>query len=53
MDRSKNEEISLFSKIQIWVLGVNFFFLQFLVYNLPIGSVDPHIFADSDPKHCF
>jgi len=29
-------------------------FLQFLVDILPFGfgSVDPHIFADPDPKHC-
>ena len=48
----RNQEIfiiSLFSKVQIWVLRV----LQFLVDILPlgIGSVDPHIFADPDPKH--
>ena len=56
----KNQEIfiiSLFSIVQIWVLRVNFFFLQFMVDILPLGSgsVDPHIFADPtdpDPKHC-
>ena len=38
------------SKVQVWVLGVNFF-LQFLVNILLLGSgsVDPHIFADPDP----
>ena len=51
----RNEEIfiiSLFSKVQILVLGVNKFFLQFLVDILPLrfGSVDPHIFADPDPE---
>ena len=49
----RNEEIfiiSLFSKVQIWVLGVKKFYLQFLVDMLPLrsGSVDPHIFADPD-----
>ena len=57
--------IPLISKVQIWVLGVNSFFLQFLVVNiLPLGSgsVNLHIFAnpdpksqnleDPDPKHC-
>ena len=61
-------KISLFSKVQILVLGVKKFFLQFLVDILPFGSgsVDPHIFADPergsqnladptdpDPKHYF
>ena len=46
----RNEEIfiiSLFSEVQIWGLGV----LQFLVDILPLGSgsVDPNIFAESDP----
>ena len=50
----RNQEIfiiSLFSIVQIWVLGVNIFLLQFLVDMLPLGSgsVDPHIFADPDP----
>ena len=42
--------ISLFSLVQIWV-EIKFFFLQFLVDILPLGSgsVDPHIFADPDP----
>ena len=37
--------------MQILVLGVKKFFLQFLVDILPLGpgSVDPHIFADPDP----
>jgi len=30
--------ISLFSKVQLWVLGVKKFFLQFLVDILPLGS---------------
>ena len=41
-----------FSIVQIWVLRVNkFFFLQFLVDILPLGSgsVDPDILADPDP----
>ena len=40
----------LFSKVQIWVLRVKTFFLQFLFEILPlgIGSVDPYIFADPD-----
>ena len=61
----RNEEI--FSKVQIWILGVKFFFSQFLVDILALGSgsVDPHIFVDpdpgrqnladpteTDPKHC-
>ena len=43
--------ISLFSKVQIWGLGVKKFFLQFLVDILPpgFGSLDPHIFVDPDP----
>ena len=43
--------ISLFSKVQIWVLRVIFLLLQFLVDILPLGSgsADPHIFADPDP----
>ena len=54
-----------FQYFQIWVLRVKFFFLQFLVDILPLGSgsVDLHIFADpdpgsqifadpTDPKHC-
>ena len=50
----RNEEIfiiSFFSEVQIWVLGVNKFFFQFLLDILPpgSGSVDPHIFADPDP----
>ena len=50
----RNQEIfiiSLFSIVQIWVLRVKFFFLQFLVDILPLGSgsVDPHIFANPDP----
>ena len=60
--------MSLFSIVQIWVLRLKFFFLQFLVDIFPLGSgsVDPHIFADPDqgsqnladptdpdPKHCF
>ena len=34
-----------------WVLGVKKLFLQFLVdiFLLESGSVDPHIFADTDP----
>ena len=42
--------LSFFSKVQGWVLGVKFF-LQFLVDFLPLGSgsVDPHIFPDPDP----
>ena len=49
----RNQEIfifSLFSKVRIWVLRVNFFW-QFLVdiLSLGSGSVDPHIFADPDP----
>ena len=42
---------SLFSKVQIWVLRLKNFYLQFLVNILPLGSgsVDPHIFADPDP----
>ena len=42
---------SLFSIVQVWVLRLNFFLLQFLVDILPLGSgsVDPHIFADPDP----
>ena len=37
--------------MQILVLGVKKFFLQFLVDILPLGSgsLDPHIFADPDP----
>ena len=41
--------ISLFSKVQIWDLGVKkIFFLQFLVDILPLGSgsLDLHIFAN-------
>ena len=50
----RNQEIfksSLFSIVQIWVLRVTFFFMQFLVNTLPLrsGSMDPHIFADPDP----
>ena len=50
----RNQEIfifSLFSIVQIWVLKVNFFLLQFLVDIFPLGSgsVDPHIFPDPDP----
>ena len=51
----RNEEIFLiylFSKVQIWGLGVKkIFFLQFLVDILPLGSgsVDPQIFAHPDP----
>ena len=51
----RNEDIfiiSLFTEVQIWVLGLKkFFFLQFLVNILRLrsGSVDPHIFADPDP----
>ena len=47
----RNREIfitSLFLIVQIWVLRVNFF-VQFLVDILPLGSGDPHIFADRDP----
>ena len=52
-DPLRNQEIliiSLFSIVQIWVLGVKFFF-QFLVAILPLGSgsLVPHIFADLDP----
>ena len=41
-----------FSKVQIWVLRVKSFFLQFLVDILPLGSgsVDLHIFAVPDPE---
>ena len=51
----RNQEIfiiSLLSIVQIWVLRVKFFFLQFLVHILPLGSgsVDPHMFADPDPE---
>ena len=48
----ENFIISLFSKVQIWGLGVKkVFFLQFLVVILPLGSgsVDLHIFEDPDP----
>ena len=50
----RNQEIliiSLFSIVQIWVLRVIFFFLQFMVDILPLGSgsVGPNIFADPDP----
>ena len=50
----RNQEsfiISLFLIVQIWVLRVNFFLLQFLVDILAFGSesVDPHIFSDPDP----
>ena len=50
----RNQEvfiISFFSIVQIWVLRVKSFLLQFLVDIFPLGSgsVDPHIFADSDP----
>ena len=50
----RNQEIfiiSLFSIVKIWVLRLKFFFLQFLVdiLSLGSGSVDPHIFADPDP----
>ena len=50
----RNQEIfiiSLFLIVQIWILRVNFFLLQFLVVFLPLGSdsVDPHNFADPDP----
>ena len=53
-ERFRNQKIciiSLFSIVQIWVLRVKFFFLQFLVDILPFGSgsVNPHIFADPDP----
>ena len=43
--------ISTFLIVQIWVLRVKFYFLQFLVVILHFGSgsVDPHIFADPDP----
>ena len=43
--------ISLCFKSSDLVLGVNKFFLQFLVDILPLGSgsMDPHIFADPDP----
>ena len=41
--------LSLFSIVQIWVLGVKLFFLQYLVDILPFGSLDPQIFADPDP----
>jgi len=43
----RNEEIfiiSLFSKVQIWGFGENFFSSVF-----GSGYVDPHIFADPDP----
>ena len=45
----RNEEIfiiSLFTKVQNWVLGVKKFFLEFLVdiLHLGSGSVNPHIF---------
>ena len=44
-------KISLLSIVQIWVLRVKFFFLQFLVdiLSLGSGSVDTHILADPDP----
>ena len=50
----RNQEIfiiSLFSIVQIWVLRVIFFFLQFMVDILPLGSgsVDPQTNADPDP----
>jgi len=47
----ENLKISFFSKVQILVLGVKkgCFFLQFLVDILPLGSGDPHIFAEPDP----
>ena len=52
MDHSEIRKFlqSLFSKILIWVLRVNFFW-EFLVDILPFGSgsVDPYIFADPDP----
>ena len=53
---------------QIWILGSNKLFLQYLVDIVSLGSgpVDPHMFADPDPgsqnladptdpysKHCF
>jgi len=43
--------ISLFSKVQIWVLGVKKFFFAVFGWILPLesGSVDPHIFVDPDP----
>ena len=48
----RNEEtfiISRLLKVQIWFLGEKKFFFHFLVNILPLGSVDPHIFADPDP----
>ena len=47
----KNFLISLFSIAQIWGWRVTIFFWQFMVDILPLGSVDPHIFTDPDPKH--
>ena len=41
--------ISPFSTVQIWVLRVTNLFSQFSVDILPLGSVDPHTFADPDP----
>jgi len=44
----RNEEIfiiSLFSKVQIWVLGVKKFFFSFLLLFYPL---DPDIFVDTD-----
>ena len=51
----RNEEIfiiSFLSKVQIWVLGVKNFCLQFLVDILPLGSisVDPHIFCGTGSR---
>ena len=51
----RNQEtfiISLFSIVHIWVLSVKHWFLKIFVDILPLGSgcVDPHIFADPDPR---
>ena len=47
----RHEEIfdnhSLFLTVQIWVWGVKDFCLQFLVNNLPLGSVEIRIFLQA------
>ena len=49
----RNQEFFNLSFFDSSNLGLesNNFFWQFMVDILPLGSVDPHIFTDPDPKH--
>ena len=51
----RNQEIFIISLFSIVHILVESIFLQFLVDILPFGSgsMEPHIFADPDPKHWF